>query len=155
MPLKIPKQEHPSTYQYLQERFELLRPHICKGLEEDFLPSGSTAHEKWDAIELYESDVELRESVAEVLLASILWVEAGKPSGEILQGCSPEIKHQFVYTVNVFRDFLILRSAVQKDRRAGLGNLATAWIHLFVEFHAELTRLSGPCWWRSKSRSYS
>lgn len=154
MAYKIPKPELLMTYSDIADRFDLLRPVFFEALGEDAGFQRFCQPGVFDLPGEFRRNMDLRESCVEVLLASILWLEARRPLAEILQHCAPEITRHLVYTANVFLDFVRLRSAAQRETIVSLGSSATAWIHLFAEFRDELTRQHGTCWWKTTPRTY-
>jgi hypothetical protein len=152
---RIPKLELPVSYIELAERFDFLRFAIFRSLGDEYVPfRGPTELGIFDQVVKFEADMELRESCSEVLFACVLWLEARRPLLEILECCAPEIKRLLVYTANIFLDYIRLRATVQNEAIVSLGSSATAWLHLFAEFHHELTNQNGPRWWKPTSRRY-
>lgn len=143
------------VYSDLPARFAELRGMICNGLGDRYHPLTRVALDGFGKDEEFERDSLLREALAEVLLACILWVEDGGRCEEILQCFGHGIKSRLVLVSNLFQRFLELRSALQKEGTVGLGTRSTAWIHLFVEFRDELVKPRWSHWLRQTLRPQS
>jgi hypothetical protein len=133
----------PVSYEDLLERLFSLRELIYEKLTGDELTLGGI-----ETLRLFQEDVAFREAMAEVLLASILWIEAGRSVSHILQDCEPEIRKGLVYTVNTLVEFLHIRKHTQPDALLNRGSLADAWIHLLVEFRDMLRDRTQDWLWR-------
>mgnify|MGYP000724637841 CR=1 FL=1 len=101
-------------------------------------------------LEQFESDTALREAAAQVLHTVILWIEAGRSPGDILEDCPLEIKKVLVCTVNYLLDFLQLRQQRQTGVNLSRGSWVTAWTHLFAEFEKSLLRESDMWMWNEQ-----
>ncbi len=154
MDSKIPTPEPQYVgYEDLVPLYADLRHIVHNALGDRYHPLVRAALDGFGPDEEFERDSALREEVAEVLLACILWVEAERPCEEILRDCAHEIKSRLLYVSNLFLKFLELRAVLQKGEIASLGSMSTAWIHLFVEFRDELVK---PLWrhWLAQSRRH-
>jgi hypothetical protein len=138
-----PPLDLPIHYEDLRERLNLMKGAIYKSLAEDELLCTD-----FKLLERFQQDANYREALAEVLLTAILWIEAGRPSSELLQGCVPEIRKLLVRTVNLLLQFLVLKEHTQTGAIVSRGSLADAWTHLLVEFHRAVGRGAETWWWK-------
>jgi hypothetical protein len=136
------KKPFPIDYEELHKRLPSLRAAIAQAVE-----AKKPSAEDFAAGVRFREDVALRQGVAEVLLASILWIEADRHPHETLDRCVPEIKRLMVYGLNLLGNFLELKIQLQPVELISRGSLVDAWIHLFVEFHAMLGRESDRWLW--------
>lgn len=132
----------PITYEDLHQRLFEIRDQVYSGLQQENLFDPD-----FGLIGKFEQDKALRQTVAEVLLTSILWVEAGQSSADILQNCVPEIKKLLIYASNLLLKFLVLKKHAQKEGILSRGSLPDAWTHLLVEFREALGRDSDRWLW--------
>lgn len=138
-----PPLELPIRYADLRDRLNLMKGAIYKPLaDEERLCVDFNLQAR------FREDASCREAMAEVLLTAILWIEAGRPSSELLQGCVPEIRKLLVRTVNLLLQFLVLKEHTQTDAILNRGSLADAWTHLLVEFHRAVGKGAETWWWK-------
>jgi hypothetical protein len=139
----------PIEYEHLYDRLLELRPAI-----EDPLPD----EEKLSAVRFlsqFQADKALRQTLAEVLLATILWVEAGRDAHEILQDCEPVLRALLSYTVTKLLDFAAARGTSQGPVTLSRASLPDAWIRLLVEFRESLGRESDRWQWGQELFPYT
>ena len=136
----------PICYNDLEERLFEIRDTVYAALNRDEL----LMNFDFSLLKQFQDDASLRETLAEVLLTAILWVEAGRQSAEILQDCVPEIRGLLVYTSNRLLDYLKLKSHTQKEAILSRGSLADAWTHLLVEFRKDLGPGADQWWWKQE-----
>lgn len=127
----------PATNRFI--KYEDLLDRLCL-LQERIYSCVSTEETKPDAIfaESLRQDTALKQTTAEILLASVLWIEADRNPLEILQYAEHEIRKSLVYIVNSLIRFLELKQHTQPTVWLNRCSVADAWIHLFVEFYSAL-----------------
>jgi hypothetical protein len=146
----------PVTYEDCRDTWRNLRKIVFAELDGQHV-LGNPEFDNAAAVDLserFEQDAELREIVAEVLLACTMRIELGRKCKPLLKNYAPEIKNLLVYGANLFLEFLELRAAVQKGVVVSRGSWEDAWIHLFVEFRDELIGKSNVRWWKRQQFRY-
>jgi hypothetical protein len=138
----------PIYYEDLKERLLEIREMIYEGAGCRYGFPPENVSEFFDLTERFWQDRALRETAAEVFLGAVLWVEAGRPTQEVLHNCRPEIQKLMVYTSNCLLEYLQLKSHTQKEGSLYRGSLVDAWIRLFVEFRESLGRESDRWMWQ-------
>lgn len=136
-------------YEDLHERFAAIREHIFVCVSREELLGLDGAVEK-----RYDKDKELRLAAAEVLLAAILWIEAGRTASEILSHAVPEIRRSLGVAVHSLLRWLELKEHTQPTAWLNRSSLADAWIHLFVEYHAALSNPAFAWIWELQELPY-
>jgi hypothetical protein len=143
MSASLPILKLPVSYEDLLDRLFLVRELIYEAMPREDVVTGGMA-----SAQQFEEDIPFREAVAEILLASILWIEAQRPTLEILQDCEPQIRKGLVAGVNRLVDFLHIKKHTQPNEIVSRCSLADAWIHLLVEYRDMLRDSSQDWLWK-------
>lgn len=138
----LPSLELPVYYEDLLERLFLVRAKIYSEMDWDEVRDGGIETHRQ-----FQEDIAFREAVAEVLLASVLWIEAQRSTHEILDDCMPQIRKGLVAGINCLVDFLHIKKHTQPKAILNRGSLADAWIHLFGEYRDTLRDTSQDWLW--------